>query len=92
VYRSGINLYFSFAAARDNPEDLQQAYLDCWDAVMQAAFEHGGGISHHHGIGRIRSKYLIMDIGESGLEVLRSIKAAIDPNNIMNPGVLLENA
>ncbi len=92
VYRSGINLYFSFAAARDNPKDLPQAYLDCWDAIMQATSHNGGGISHHHGIGRIRSKYLSMDIGDSGMDVLRRVKHAIDPDNIMNPGVLLENA
>jgi alkyldihydroxyacetonephosphate synthase len=92
VYRSGINLYFSFAAANTDLKALPQAYLDCWEAVIAATADNGGGISHHHGIGRVRSKYLQKDLGDSGMAVLRNIKKTLDPNYIMNPGVLLPDA
>jgi alkyldihydroxyacetonephosphate synthase len=88
AYRSGINLYFSFAVQPPN-KDLRAAYYACWQAVMEATLEAGGTISHHHGIGRVRRQWLERELGATGLEVLRKVKAALDPAGIMNPGVLL---
>lgn len=92
VYRSGINLYFSFAAVKDEMSELEPVYFKCWEAVMEATADNGGGVAHHHGIGRVRSPYLQRDLGDSGVALLRTVKQAIDPKNIMNPGVLLPNA
>ena len=47
------------------------------------------GIAHHHGIGRVRRERLPDEIGDTGVELLRSIKRALDPDNLLNPGVLL---
>ena len=49
----------------------------------------GAGIAHHHGIGRVRSEYLEREIGEAGVALLRAIKRALDPDGLLNPGVLL---
>jgi alkyldihydroxyacetonephosphate synthase len=89
VYRSGINLYFSFAAVAPTDEAMEALYSDCWKRVIEATAATGGGIAHHHGIGRVRQNYLPLDLGETGISLLRTVKTAIDPNNIMNPGVLL---
>jgi FAD/FMN-containing dehydrogenase len=50
----------------------------------------GGGIAHHHGIGRVRRDWLPAEIGESGMHMLQSIKDALDPQHFMNPGVLYD--
>jgi alkyldihydroxyacetonephosphate synthase len=57
--------------------------------VMEATIEGGGGISHHHGIGRVRRDYMSAEIGESGVNLLRNLKKTLDPNNILNPEVLI---
>ena len=88
-YRSGINIYFTFAALADDPSKMDAMYHDCWRRVMEATIEGGGGISHHHGIGRVRRGYLSAEIGESGVNLLRSLKKTLDPNNILNPEVLI---
>ena len=88
AYRTGVNLYFSFAAAADGA-DLEGIYLACWHAVMEATALHGGGVAHHHGVGRIRRPYLVHDLGEAGVALLRTIKGAVDPRGIMNPGNLI---
>jgi alkyldihydroxyacetonephosphate synthase len=49
-YRSGINLYFTFAAMPSDPKDMNQVYLDCWNRILEETVKGGGGISHHHGI------------------------------------------
>lgn len=92
VYRSGLNLYFSFAARPDDPARMEAIYFDCWRRVMEATAAHGGGIAHHHGAGRLRKPYLGLDLGEGGVRLLRSLKAAVDPHGIMNPGNLIPDA
>jgi alkyldihydroxyacetonephosphate synthase len=92
VYRSGINLYFSFAVRRDDTAELEGAYFEAWRRVLEATVKHGGGIAHHHGSGRVRRDFLVHDLGEAGVALLRKVKAALDPRGIMNPGNLLPDA
>lgn len=88
-YRSGTNLYFTFVARPANPADMAERYRSCWRKTMQATLASGGSISHHHGIGRVRREDLPLELGESGVGVLRSLKRALDPEGLLNPGVLL---
>lgn len=89
AYRTGINLYFSFAVQPKRRSDLRDSYRRCWDAIMQATLAAGGTISHHHGIGRVRRPWLEQELGAAGAQMLSSVKRALDPEGIMNPGVLL---
>jgi alkyldihydroxyacetonephosphate synthase len=87
-YPQGTNIYFTFAARPAEPEQAEATYFACWEQVMEATLRCGGTISHHHGIGRLRLPWMARELGE-GLTVLRSIKRVLDPNGIMNPGVLI---
>jgi alkyldihydroxyacetonephosphate synthase len=89
VYRSGLNLYFTFAVQTPGPQAMEAAYLEGWRRIMEATARHGGSVSHHHGIGRVRRGWLAAELGEEGVALLRRVKAALDPSGIMNPGVLL---
>ncbi len=91
-YRSGTNLYFTFAAHVDQRERMPDVYRECWDRTMRACVELGAGIAHHHGIGRVRRDRLVDEIGETGVELLRMLKWALDPDALLNPGVLLPPA
>ncbi len=88
-YRSGTNLYFSFAARPGDPSKLAATYDECWRRTIEATLAAGGGIAHHHGIGRVRRDYLAREIGESGVALLRSLKRVLDPDDLLNPGNLL---
>ena len=92
VYRTGINLYFTFVARHEDSADMEGTYLDCWRRVMEATRRQGGGVAHHHGAGRLRKPYLVYDLGENGVSLLRSVKDALDPQGLMNPGNLIPNA
>lgn len=92
VYRSGINLYFTFAVIPGDKAKMRGAYEASWRAIMEATAAAGGGIAHHHGIGRVRRPYLHHDLGPGGLQLLRTLKRALDPKGIMNPGVLIPDA
>jgi alkyldihydroxyacetonephosphate synthase len=85
-YTDGACLYFTFAARP--PEDEREAtYVALWDAGTRAVLDHGGALSHHHGIGLNRARFVAEALG-GGLEVLGAVKAALDPRGILNPGKL----
>jgi alkyldihydroxyacetonephosphate synthase len=85
-YTSGACLYFTFAGKP--PEDQrEQYYRAAWDAGQRAVLAAGGALSHHHGVGLNRSRFVREALG-SGLDVLQSMKDALDPNGILNPGKL----
>ena len=55
--------------------------------IDSAARATGGNLSHHHGIGLNRSRFVADALG-GGLGVLAAVKAALDPHGILNPGKL----
>ncbi|MFI5396689.1 MAG: FAD-binding oxidoreductase [Candidatus Binatia bacterium] len=87
-YPQGTNIYFTFVARPDDPQQAEATYLACWRQAMEATLRCHGTISHHHGIGRLRLPWMERELG-NGLAVLRRIKEVLDPNGIMNPGVLI---
>jgi alkyldihydroxyacetonephosphate synthase len=88
-YRSGTNLYFTFAARPQERARMAAVYHECWRRVMEATVACGGGIAHHHGVGRVRRGWLAAELGHTGVSLLRAIKRALDPDDLLNPGVLL---
>lgn len=88
-YRSGTSLYFTFAARPEERGRLEATYLECWRRTLEAALAVGAGLAHHHGIGRVRRAWLEREIGAAGVALLRAVKRALDPEGLLNPGVLL---
>jgi len=85
-YLDGGCLYFTFAGRP--PADEREAYYRAvWDAGQRAVLAAGGALSHHHGVGLNRARFVPEALGE-GFGVLQSVKDALDPNGILNPGKL----
>ena len=62
------------------------------DEVFLAAIGLKGSISGEHGIGTAKAKYLAMELDEATIAYMRRIKAAFDPDNILNPGKIFSYA
>jgi len=90
VYPSGSSLYatYVFRIAADPDETI-----DRWRRLKTTASDtivrHGGTISHQHGVGRDHRPWLGAEKGDLGLAVLGDVAARIDPDGLLNPGVLL---
>ncbi|PZX65572.1 FAD-binding oxidoreductase [Hydrotalea sandarakina] len=69
-----------------NAPHMQQALGELFKLVKQL----GGTISGEHGIGLIQKKYMPLVMQEANLQIMRSIKKAFDPNNILNAGKIFD--
>jgi alkyldihydroxyacetonephosphate synthase len=87
AYTDGACLYFTMAAACDDDDAARSKHAGWWTTGMEACLAAGGSISHHHGIGRLKARWIERELG-GWFDVLRAVKRAVDPNGIMNPGVL----
>lgn len=87
VYPTGASLYFTVVAGqRGNPiEQWWAAKKAACDAIMAT----GGTITHHHAVGADHRAWMRDEVGELGVELLRAIKATLDPAGILNPGKLI---
>jgi alkyldihydroxyacetonephosphate synthase len=85
-YVDGACLYFTFAGQVD-PDRRDAYYRDAWDAGTAAVLAHGGVLSHHHGVGLNRGRFVARALGPA-FDVLLAVKRAIDPEGILNPGKL----
>lgn len=84
AYEQGCCAYFTFGGSGDTEQDARSAYMRAWEGAMTIALELGATISHHHGVGRGRARWVADELG-GWMRVWRSIKEGVDPNAIMNP-------
>jgi len=71
------------------PDDLNEAvklHDQVIHAATMAALEAGAVINDHHGVGLRLAPYMEKQFGPAGMKMMRSIKKALDPNNVMCPG------
>ena len=87
VYETGASLYFT-VAAKELDDGLGQ-WLSAKRAASDAMIAAGASITHHHAVGRDHKPWLAEEIGPVGVEVLRAVKARLDPAGVLNPGILI---
>lgn len=82
------NFHLQYLIDPDNEDELSEAR---WvnGRMIERAIEMGGTCTGEHGVGHGKMKYLEAEHGAPSLAVMASIKRALDPENIMNPGKIL---
>ncbi|MCV6800845.1 FAD-binding oxidoreductase, partial [Achromobacter ruhlandii] len=86
AYVDGACLYFSLRG-EVAVEDRAQWYRRAWDAANAVLIKYNAALSHHHGVGLLRSPYMRESLGLA-FAVLLAVKQALDPGNLLNPGKL----
>jgi glycolate oxidase len=79
------NLHVTFMCDSRNKEQMERVEAAV-DDLFDMTLKLGGTLSGEHGIGITKAKYLEDEIGKSGVELMRKIKSAFDPEHVINPG------
>ncbi len=88
-YMNGTNIYFVYLLKMSSPEASELEYWSVMDAVCDVVLKYPSAtIVHHHGIGKARVLRIKEELGSSYV-LMRTLKDALDPKGIMNPGCLL---
>lgn len=82
------NFHLVVLVDRDNPKEMAEA---AWisERVVERAIAMEGTCTGEHGIGLGKRKYLVREHGTVAVDVMRAIKIALDPHNLLNPGKVL---
>jgi FAD/FMN-containing dehydrogenase len=88
------NIHYNIAQPMsDDLAANKAAFLENWDDISEAIFDIvdslGGSISAEHGIGIMKRETLAKRADPVKIALLRQVKAALDPNGIMNPRVMI---
>ena len=89
VYRQGCSIYstFVFRASGSFEGDMER-WRKLKGRVSATIVEHGGTISHQHGVGVDHAPYLPAEKGALGMDLIRAMAREFDPQGMMNPGKL----
>jgi D-lactate dehydrogenase (cytochrome) len=82
------NFHVSLLIDMDNATEIERAerFLE---RLAKRALALEGTCTGEHGVGQGKMKYLLEELGAPALDVMRAVKQAIDPHNIMNPGKIV---
>ncbi len=79
------NIHVNIMVDNSIPGMEEKAHLAIRD-VFQAALDLNGTMSGEHGVGLSKAPYIEMELSPQQIGAMKAIKAALDPNNILNPG------
>ncbi len=79
------NLHPTCLTDERDTEEMERVE-QCFEEIFKKAIELGGAVTGEHGVGCVKSKYLPLMVGETGIKVMRRIKRIFDPEGILNPG------
>ncbi|MEM9242517.1 MAG: FAD-binding oxidoreductase [Pseudomonadota bacterium] len=85
-YHSGASLYFTFGFLPKHQDKVIEQYWQVKQAAEQSFIDGGATLSHHHAVGYEHAPWIADDIGNTGVDIVDTLKQKLDPNNIMNPG------
>ena len=89
TYDAGACVYFYFGFRYLTDSDPIVNYEEIEDKARDEILASGGSISHHHGVGKIRSRWYRQSISDVGVRLYKSTKHELDPKNIFATGNLL---
>ncbi len=81
------NIHVNLLVNPDDPEEMQRAEA-CLDEVFSLVLSLDGTLSGEHGVGMAKRPFVPREIDATTIALMKSVKQAFDPNNILNPGKL----
>ena len=85
------NLHFVFTQDFNRPEEVRRYQLFISDLTQMVVQTYNGSLKAEHGTGRNMAPFVELEWGEDAYRLMKEIKAILDPEHLLNPGVILNN-
>ncbi len=82
LYHSGVCIYFTHGLSHRDIEGGDQKFAEMERNIRTAIMDAGGSISHHHGIGKLRTHVIDRVASAESMDAVRALKRAVDPENV----------
>ena len=82
LYHTGVCIYFTHGFSARGVEHPDRAFAAIEHAMRETIMAHGGSISHHHGVGKLRRDFIPQIMSPAAIDMVREVKAAADPANV----------
>jgi alkyldihydroxyacetonephosphate synthase len=82
VYHTCVCVYFTHGFSAKGTDEPDKIFAQIEHAMRETIMAHGGSISHHHGIGKLRRDFIPQTLSPASVELLQEIKHSADPQNI----------
>jgi len=82
------NLHPTILTDERDREEMERVHRAV-EEIFRKALELGGTLSGEHGIGLAKTRFLEWELGSAGLDVMKKVKSALDPHNLLNPGKMI---
>jgi len=79
------NLHPTFLTNERDQDEMKRVH-EALEAIVEKALELGGTITGEHGVGIAKKPWLKKQLGDASYDLMRKIKAALDPQSLLNPG------
>jgi len=86
LYDTGCAIYFYYGFKYKGVAEPLKAFADVEHIARDVILAHGGSISHHHGIGKLRASFVPQVIDDTHFKLLQGMKSTVDPNNVFATG------
>jgi alkyldihydroxyacetonephosphate synthase len=86
LYETGVCVYFYFGYCYKGVKYPTRVYAEMEAAAREEVLRCGGSLSHHHGVGKLRRRFLPAIQSPASLECARAAKRALDPENVFGCG------
>ncbi|HEY4002171.1 MAG TPA: FAD-binding oxidoreductase [Candidatus Xenobia bacterium] len=82
IYETGVCVYFYYAFHFKGVENPSQVYSEIEDAAREEVLKQGGSLSHHHGVGKLRQRFLPEVKSQVALDFVERTRETLDPSRI----------
>jgi alkyldihydroxyacetonephosphate synthase len=82
IYHTGVCIYFTYGVCSKGVKSPEQVFSEIEHSLRETIISHGGSISHHHGVGKLRKDFMKDSLSPASIELLKKVKEAADPQNV----------
>ena len=82
IYHTGVCIYFMLGMSVKGVDNPEEKFSKIEHSLRGTIIKHGGSISHHHGVGKLRKDFIPDMLSKTSIELIKEMKQMHDPSNV----------